>query len=115
MLSDSLILNFKKSYMEMDSQLDESVLDKMQTTTQEKSKKLSAIEKLFNPKDVELEEESILRQVGYDLFTSPAGLKGNTTGKFNPSYKLSVGEKVNLYLEAIKKVINGESKSLFIW
>ncbi|MBQ7764255.1 SLBB domain-containing protein [bacterium] len=91
-------LNLKNSYMEMDSQLDEAVLDKMQTTTQEKPKKLSAIEKLFNPKDVELEEESILRQVGYDLFTSPAGLKGNTTGKFNPSYKLSVGEKVNIYL-----------------
>ena len=65
---------------------------------QEKTRKLSNIEKLFNPKDINLDEDTILRQVGYDLFTTPAGLKGNTTGKFNPNYKLSVGEKVSLYL-----------------
>lgn len=63
----------------------------------DKNNRLSAVEQLFNSKE-EQAQDSILRQVGYDLFTSSEGLKGNTTGKFNSNYKLSVGEKVNLYL-----------------
>jgi len=85
-------------FAQTDPVLSEDETNNISIPPQEKPRKLSAIEKLFNPKDIELEEDSILRQIGYDLFTTPAGLKGNTTGKFNANYKLSVGEKINLYL-----------------
>lgn len=58
---------------------------------------LSPIEKLFNGKEVEVTGKP-LQQVGYDLFTSTTSSVNGTTGKFDNNYKLSIGEKVNVYL-----------------
>lgn len=57
---------------------------------------LSAIEEMFNMKDAQV-TGYVLRQVGYDLFNSPIST-ATSTGKFDNSYKLSVGEKVNVYI-----------------
>lgn len=57
---------------------------------------LSAIEEMFNTKDAQA-TGYILKQVGYDLFKSPVS-SATTAGKFDNSYKLSVGEKVDVYL-----------------
>lgn len=59
-------------------------------------KSLSPIEKLFNNSDSD-KADKIIRQVGYDIFSSSGG-QGQSAGKFGNSYKLNVGEKVNVYL-----------------
>lgn len=59
-------------------------------------KSLSPIEKLFNNSD-SAKADKIIRQVGYDIFSSSGG-QGQSAGKFGNSYKLNVGEKVNVYL-----------------
>ena len=57
--------------------------------------KLSPVEQLFNEKETAVTGKALL-QVGYDLFT--AGNAGSgTTGKFDNSYKLNIGEKINIY------------------
>ncbi len=58
---------------------------------------LSPIEKLFNDKSVEV-SGTPLKQVGYDLFTSTTSSVTGTTGKYDNNYKLSIGERVNVYL-----------------
>lgn len=56
---------------------------------------LSPIEQLFNGKDTAVSGKA-LQQAGYELFT--AGSTAQTsTGKFGNSYKLSIGEKINVY------------------
>ena len=57
---------------------------------------LSQVEKLFNGNEVEITSNP-LRQVGYDFFTAPI-TQMNSTGKFDDSYKLTIGEKVSAYL-----------------
>ncbi len=59
-------------------------------------KSLSPIEKLFNNSD-SAKADKIIRQVGYDIFSLSGG-QGQSAGKFGNSYKLNVGEKVNVYL-----------------
>ena len=59
-------------------------------------KSLSPIEKLFNNSD-SAKADKIISQVGYDIFSSSGG-QGQSAGKFGNSYKLNVGEKVNVYL-----------------
>lgn len=59
-------------------------------------KTLSPIEKLFNNSD-SAKAGQIIRQAGYDIF-NPTGVQGQSLGKFDNSYKLNVGEKVNVYL-----------------
>lgn len=57
----------------------------------------SKIEEMFNGNDLEI-SKSPLMQVGYNLFGAvPTGQA--TTGKYDNSYKLSVGEKVTVYLQ----------------
>ena len=56
---------------------------------------LSPIEKLFNDKDAEVSGTPLL-QAGYNLFTSATASQSGT-GKFGDSYKLNIGEKVNIY------------------
>lgn len=70
-----------------------------QTVTSENKvdKSLSQIEELFNGKDAE-KSGNILKQVGYDIFSTISGSNQGSTGKFGNSYKLNVGEKVNVYL-----------------
>ncbi len=58
---------------------------------------LSPIEKLFNGKESEV-TGTPLRQIGYDLFTSTSSSVNGTAGKFDGNYRLSIGEKVNVYL-----------------
>ncbi len=58
---------------------------------------LSPIEKLFNGKESEI-TGTPLQQIGYDLFTSTTSSVNGTAGKFDSNYKLSIGEKVNVYL-----------------
>ena len=64
--------------------------------TTSSNRNLSVIEELFNGKDADL-SANYLKQVGYNLFVSQA-INTATTGKFDNSYKLSVGEKVSIYL-----------------
>ena len=59
-------------------------------------KELSAVEKIFNSKDTMI--GNTLNQVGYDMFSAPAPSMSTVGGKYNNDYKLSVGEKVNIYL-----------------
>ena len=56
---------------------------------------LSPVEQLFNDKETTASGKALL-QVGYDLFTSGTAGSG-TTGKFENSYKLNIGEKINVY------------------
>ncbi len=60
-------------------------------------KTLSQVEELFNGKDAE-KSGNILKQVGYDVFSSVFNANSSTAGKYGNSYKLNVGEKVNVYL-----------------
>lgn len=55
---------------------------------------LSPIEKIFNTEDA-LETGVYIKQVGYNVFKSSASSAG--TGKYDNSYKLSLGEKVTIY------------------
>ncbi len=72
-----------------DNNYQESVSDK-------KASGLSRIEDMFNTKDAQ-SSGNVLRQAGYDLFGF-SGATGATGGKFDGNYKLSIGEKVNVYL-----------------
>ena len=65
--------------------------------TNQQTFELSPIEKLFNGKESEI-TGTPLQQVGYDLFTSTTSSVNGTAGKFDNNYKLSIGEKVNVYL-----------------
>ena len=56
---------------------------------------LSPIEELFNGKETEVSGKPLL-QVGYDLFTG-SGAASSSAGKFENSYKLNIGEKINVY------------------
>lgn len=56
---------------------------------------LSPIEQIFNGKDTAVSGK-VLHQAGYDLFTS-GSTPQTSTGKFGNSYKLSIGEKINVY------------------
>ena len=61
-----------------------------------KQKEFSQVEKLFNGNDIE-KAKNPLYQVGYSIFTAQStGM--NSTGKYDESYKLSIGEKVSAYL-----------------
>lgn len=57
---------------------------------------LSPVEELFNSKEAQT-TGVVLRQVGYEVFSSALS-SGSSAGKFDNSYKLSIGEKVNVYL-----------------
>lgn len=67
------------------------------STENKVDKTLSQIEELFNGKDAK-KSGNILKQVGYDIFSEVNGSNQGSTGKFDNSYKLNVGEKVNVYL-----------------
>lgn len=67
------------------------------STENKVDKTLSQIEELFNGKDAK-KSGNILKQVGYDIFSAVNGSNQGSTGKFGNSYKLNVGEKVNVYL-----------------
>lgn len=56
---------------------------------------LSPIEQIFNGKDTAVSGK-VLHQAGYDLFTS-GSTSQTSVGKFGNSYKLSIGEKINVY------------------
>ena len=57
-------------------------------------KPLSSIEKMYNGKE-NAESGTILHQVGYDRFKlAPSG--SIATGRYDGSYKLSIGEKLNV-------------------
>ena len=58
---------------------------------------LSVIEKIFNGKDA-VQSGKIVRQVGYNLFSAPKASASNAGAKFDNNYKLSIGEKVSIYL-----------------
>ena len=60
-------------------------------------KGLTPSEKIFNSEKA-IETGHILKQVGYDIFNSTTSTGGNTTGKYDSNYKLSIGESVNIYL-----------------
>lgn len=55
---------------------------------------LSTIEKMYNSLE-NAKTNNILRQAGYKVFNSGAG-GGSATGKYDSSYKLSIGEKINV-------------------
>ena len=55
---------------------------------------LSTIEKMYNSLE-NAKTNNILRQAGYNYFSSGSG-GGNSTGKYDSSYKLSIGEKINV-------------------
>ncbi len=72
--------------------------DKFQAPQKEiKGADLSAVEKMFNGKNVEISGK-VLRQRGYELFGG-ASSSGASAGKFDNNYKLSIGEKVTAYLQ----------------
>lgn len=62
-----------------------------------KHTELSPIEEMFNGKAAEI-TGTVLRQAGYDLFGSALNTQ-STSGKFDNSYRLSIGEKINVYLQ----------------
>ena len=62
----------------------------------EKTMQLSPIEKLFNDKDAAISGNP-LKQAGYDIFGGAAAPSAST-GKYDGSYVLNVGEKVNIKL-----------------
>ena len=55
---------------------------------------LSTIEKMYNSLE-NAKTNNILRQAGYQYFSSGVG-GGSSTGKYDSSYKLSIGEKINV-------------------
>lgn len=61
------------------------------------SKSLSQIEELFNGKDAQ-KSGNLLKQIGYDVFSNVINSNSSSSGKYGNSYKLNVGEKVNIYL-----------------
>ena len=63
-------------------------------TLERKTFNLSPVERVFNTEDA-LETGIYIKQVGYDVFNSSALTGG--TGKYDNSYKLSIGEKVTIY------------------
>ena len=87
--------NEYKQYIKTKEQ--DAFANNYQSLTQNaKQKEFSQVEKLFNGNDIE-KVTNPLFQVGYNIFTAPsAGM--NSTGKFDDSYKLSIGEKVSAYL-----------------
>lgn len=58
---------------------------------------LSPIERLYNDSEAG-DIKNPIKQVGYDYFTSSTGSGSAHTGKFDDSYKFSIGEKVSAYL-----------------
>lgn len=64
--------------------------------TQKQIPSLSQIEVLYNNSEA-IESGNILHQAGYDVFQG-AGAVTSTTGKYEGNYKLSIGEKVNVYI-----------------
>lgn len=60
-----------------------------------KKTSMSPIEQMFNGKDEKVVGEP-LRQAGYNMFTE-SSTGATTGGKYSDSYKLSIGEKVNVY------------------
>ena len=62
-----------------------------------KTSKLSPIEQMFNAVSSE-KTGNVLKQIGYDFFSNQLGSGVNTTGKFGNDYRLSIGERVNIYL-----------------
>ena len=66
-------------------------------TSNSKYGELSPVEKLFNGNELEVTEKPLL-QVGYDFFNAPITSGTSSTGKFDDSYKFSIGEKVSAYL-----------------
>ena len=61
-----------------------------------KKTSMSPIEQMFNGKEERVTGTPI-RQAGYDLFTSSTSIS-STGGKYDDSYKLNIGEKVNIYI-----------------
>lgn len=55
---------------------------------------LSTIEKMYNSLE-NAKTNNILRQAGYQYFAGGTG-GGSSTGKYDSSYKLSIGEKINV-------------------
>lgn len=58
---------------------------------------LSQIERMFN----DVNDESVVKplmQVGYEYFVAPISNNTELTGKFDDSYRFSIGEKINAYL-----------------
>ena len=55
---------------------------------------LSTIEKMYNSLE-NAKTNNILRQAGYQYFAGGSG-GGSSTGKYDSSYKLSIGEKINV-------------------
>ena len=53
---------------------------------------LSTIEKMYNSLE-NAKTNNILRQAGYQYFAGGTG-GGSSTGKYDSSYKLSIGEKI---------------------
>ena len=60
-----------------------------------KTTSFSPIEQMFNGKEESVSGQ-VLKQAGYDLFTS-AGVSGGMGGKFGDNYKLNIGENINIY------------------
>ena len=56
---------------------------------------LSTIEKIYNTKE-NAKTQNILRQVGYEQTASHGAGGTSATGKYDSSYKLSIGEKINV-------------------
>lgn len=71
---------------------------------------LSQIEKLYNDED-NIKNGNIIEQIGYNFVNSQSG---GTSGKFDNSYKLNIGErvKVDLYGESVDVVTLSGSKLL---
>ena len=55
---------------------------------------LSTIEKMYNSLE-NAKTNNILRQAGYNYFSAASGI-ASSTGKYDSSYKLSIGEKINV-------------------
>jgi protein involved in polysaccharide export with SLBB domain len=58
---------------------------------------LSQIEKLFNGDEVDYTKEPLM-QIGYDFFSAPISNNVSTAGKYDDTYKFSIGEKISAYL-----------------
>ena len=84
------------SAKEMAREKNDAFANNYQSTNYE-IKGLSVVEKIFNGKDA-LNSGNILKQVGYNMFSAPAISSSATSGKYDNNYKLSIGEKVNIYL-----------------
>lgn len=65
-------------------------------TSRTSSRSLSAVERIFNGKESSI-SGNVLRQIGYDQFNSSYSSRTSITGKYDGSYRLSIGEKVTIY------------------